>query len=148
MKTAEKLVFLRKQKGLTQLKLAEILDVSRQAASRWEVGDALPSTENLKCLSNLYGVPFDYLINDEDEWSAEKKTEPSIVKKDEGAKNNCQIQTWKKVACLALISVCLLTSALVYMLASKGDSEQEILFGELEEEVLETDPEVGFDLDW
>ena len=59
MKTAEKLVFLRKQKGLTQLKLAEILDVSRQAASRWEVGDALPSTENLKCLSNLYGVPFD-----------------------------------------------------------------------------------------
>lgn len=38
MTTAEKLVRLRKEKGLSQLQLAEEINVSRQAISRWEVG--------------------------------------------------------------------------------------------------------------
>ena len=38
MKLEEKLVVLRKQKGLSQLELAEMMRVSRQAVSRWEVG--------------------------------------------------------------------------------------------------------------
>lgn len=38
MTTAEKLVSLRKEKGLSQLQLAEEINVSRQAISRWEVG--------------------------------------------------------------------------------------------------------------
>lgn len=63
MDLKEKLVALRKEKGLTQLAVAEKLDVSRQAISRWESGNALPSTENLRCLSELYSVPIDYLIN-------------------------------------------------------------------------------------
>lgn len=60
MSLKEKLVILRKQKSLTQMDLAEQLNVSRQAISRWEVGAAVPSTDNLKVLSNLYGVPVDY----------------------------------------------------------------------------------------
>ncbi len=64
MNLPEKLTSLRKQKGLTQQHLAETLNVSRQAISRWEVGTAVPSTDNLKVLSNLYGVPVDYLLND------------------------------------------------------------------------------------
>lgn len=64
MELKEKLVALRKEKGLTQLAVAEKLDVSRQAISRWESGMALPSTDNLKCLGALYGVPVDYLINE------------------------------------------------------------------------------------
>ena len=67
MELKEKLVALRKEKGLTQLVVAEKLDVSRQAISRWELGTALPSTDNLKSLSELYGVPVDYLINEETE---------------------------------------------------------------------------------
>lgn len=63
MKLEEKLVDLRKKKGLTQLKLAEAMNVSRQAISRWEVGDAMPSTENLKTLSEIYQVPIEYLLN-------------------------------------------------------------------------------------
>lgn len=63
MELKEKLVTLRKEKGLTQLAVAEKLDVSRQAISRWESGVALPSTDNLKSLSTLYGVPVDYLLN-------------------------------------------------------------------------------------
>ena len=59
-----KLVTLRKKKGLSQLKLAEMIKVSRQAISRWEVGAAIPSMENLKFLGSLYDVPLDYLLND------------------------------------------------------------------------------------
>ena len=61
MELKEKLVALRKEKGLTQLAVAEKLDVSRQAISRWESGVALPSTDNLKYLSSLYEAPVDYL---------------------------------------------------------------------------------------
>lgn len=64
MSMAEKLVSLRKQKGLTQMDLAEQLNVSRQAISRWEVGAAVPSTDNLKVLGDLYGVSVDYLLDD------------------------------------------------------------------------------------
>lgn len=64
MSLATKLVSLRKGKGLTQIALAEKLDVSRQAISRWEVGAAVPSTDNLKVLCELYGVSVDYLLND------------------------------------------------------------------------------------
>ena len=64
MELKDKLVALRKEKGLTQLAVAAKLDVSRQAISRWESGMALPSTDNLKCLGALYGVPVDYLINE------------------------------------------------------------------------------------
>ena len=51
MKLEEKLTSLRKEKGLTQLELAEAVHVSRQAVSRWEVGTAIPTTENLAALS-------------------------------------------------------------------------------------------------
>lgn len=46
MELKEKLVALRKEKGLTQIAVAEKLNVSRQAISRWESGMALPSTDN------------------------------------------------------------------------------------------------------
>lgn len=64
MKLAEKLIYLRKEKRLSQLKLAELMNVSRQAVSRWEVGAATPSIENLKYLSGLYGVSLEYLLDD------------------------------------------------------------------------------------
>lgn len=62
MNLPAKLASLRKQKGLTQMDLAEKLNISRQAISRWEVGAAIPSTDNLKVLSELYGVSVDYLL--------------------------------------------------------------------------------------
>lgn len=64
MRLEEKLVALRKKKGLSQAELAEHMNVSRQAISRWEVGEAVPSTEKLKVLSQLYGVTVDHLLDD------------------------------------------------------------------------------------
>lgn len=75
MNLPEKLVLLRKQKGFTQMELAEALKVSRQAISRWEVGTAAPSTDNLKELSNLYDVSVDYLLQN----NADDSTKPPEV---------------------------------------------------------------------
>lgn len=65
MKLEEKLVSLRKKKGLSQMKLAEMMNVSRQAISRWERGTAIPSTDNLKYLGHLYNVSLEYLLHDD-----------------------------------------------------------------------------------
>ena len=60
----EKLVYLRKQKGLSQEELAEMMALSRQSISRWESGGAVPGIDSLKLLSRLYGVSVDYLLDD------------------------------------------------------------------------------------
>ena len=78
MRLDEKLVHLRKEKGLTQLELAEAVKVSRQAVSKWESGGGMPSTENLRSLSERYGVSVDDLLNE----SSEKGTESSVDNKD------------------------------------------------------------------
>lgn len=65
MKLEDKLLSLRKQQGLTQLELAQALRVSRQAISKWETGEATPSLENLKSLSQLYQVPLGQLLGEE-----------------------------------------------------------------------------------
>lgn len=62
MELSERLTLLRKEQGLSQMEVAQALDVSRQAVSRWEVGAAVPSTENLRMISKLYQVSFDYLV--------------------------------------------------------------------------------------
>ncbi|PNV62034.1 hypothetical protein C0033_10295 [Clostridium sp. chh4-2] len=65
MKLSEKVVALRKAKGMSQEGLAEKLNVSRQAVSRWEMGSALPDASNILQLSKLFGVTADYLLNDD-----------------------------------------------------------------------------------
>ena len=65
MTFAEKVFKLRRQAGLSQEELAEKLDVSRQAISRWEMGIAIPDAANLLQLSGLFGVTVDYLLKDE-----------------------------------------------------------------------------------
>ena len=55
---------LRRARGLSQERLAEQLQVSRQAVSRWENGSALPDASNVFQLSKLFGVSADYLLDD------------------------------------------------------------------------------------
>lgn len=75
MALTEKLARLRKANGLSQLDLAEKLSVSRQAISKWEVGTAVPTTDNLRVLSELYGVSIDYLLSDAVEMSDKVHTD-------------------------------------------------------------------------
>ena len=64
MNFPEKLQKLRKGRGWSQEELANRITVSRQAVSTWELGTAVPDTDNIVQLSELFGVTTDYLIKD------------------------------------------------------------------------------------
>ena len=66
MNFSEKLSKLRKANNLSQEQLAEKLGVSRQAVSRWELGETTPDMLNLVGLCDIFGVSADYLIRDLD----------------------------------------------------------------------------------
>lgn len=65
MKFNENLKYLRKKEGFTQEGLAERLNVSRQAVTKWESGQALPDLVNLKEIADLFGVTLDELLGNE-----------------------------------------------------------------------------------
>ena len=58
-----KLQELRKQKGLTQEELAEVLFVSRAAISKWESGRGYPNIDSLKAIAKFFGVTVDALLS-------------------------------------------------------------------------------------
>ena len=65
MEFHDKLIQLRKQRGLTQEELAAQLYVSRTAVSKWESGRGYPNIDSLKALSAFYGVTVDDLLSGE-----------------------------------------------------------------------------------
>lgn len=79
MTFSEKLIVLRKKKGMSQEQLAEQLDVSRQSVSKWEAHQALPETSKIILISNLFGVSIDLLLKDE---LSVKYDEPIIKTRD------------------------------------------------------------------
>lgn len=58
----ERLQALRKSRGLSQEQLAEQAGVSRQAVSKWELGESTPELDKVILLSDFFGVTTDYLI--------------------------------------------------------------------------------------
>ena len=62
---ADKISRLRKRNGWSQEELAERMDVSRQAVSKWESAQTVPDLEKILQLSALFGVTTDYLLKDE-----------------------------------------------------------------------------------
>ena len=73
MTTGQKIAALRKQKDLSQRELAEVLEVSHQAISKWENEAAVPGADALKKLSKFFEVSMDYFV------SAEQQQEESNI---------------------------------------------------------------------
>ena len=65
MEFNEKLQELRKNRGMTQEELAEVLYVSRTAISKWELGRGSPSIDSLKDISKFFSVSIDDLLSGE-----------------------------------------------------------------------------------
>ena len=63
MSFAENLKLARKSRNLSQEDLAEILDVSRQAVSKWEQGDGYPEAEKLLLISEKLNISLDRLMS-------------------------------------------------------------------------------------
>lgn len=79
---ADKIIRLRKKNGWSQEELADKMNVSRQAVSKWEAAQTTPDLEKILQLGNLFGVTTDYLLKDElvDEEFVESVDETPIHK--------------------------------------------------------------------
>ena len=67
------LTFLRKHNKMTQLELAEKLNYSDKAISKWENGESIPSVEVLCKLSKIYNVSLDSLVGEKSD------NEPMVI---------------------------------------------------------------------
>ncbi len=74
MTIGEKITKLRKENNLTQEQFAELMHVSRQSVSKWELGSVYPDTEKLIRISKLFSCSLDYLLKDEIERMDENMT--------------------------------------------------------------------------
>ena len=137
MELNEKLTQLRKEKSLTQMELAEEINVSRQAISKWEIGKTVPSMESLICLSKLYDVPLDYLINERDK----QKTDGASTK--ENVKQIRHLRYLIPIVCVITI-VAILTGVFVFQKNSNSASG----LNELKREKVDISALGDISVDW
>ena len=64
MKLNEKIAWYRRERKLSQEELAAQVGVSRQAVSKWELGEAAPDVTRLLALARAFGVSADHLLDD------------------------------------------------------------------------------------
>ena len=147
MECCKKLIRLRKQRGLTQQELAEAVDVSRQAISKWELWTASPTVESLRSLSLFYGVPVDLLLDDElnlpDPSEVTPKEPPQQNKGSSAEENPLGNEIKKEIAglkkwviALAAIVAVLVLAVAAYMAGTLQEGSDAIPIGELEQEYV------------
>ena len=92
MTIGERIAKCRKEKNLSQEYIAELLEVSRQAVSKWENDVSAPDTNNLIKLANVFGVSVEYLANGNEDES------PKIVY----VEKNISILKWIGIVLIAM----------------------------------------------
>lgn len=78
---ADKIIRLRRKNGWSQEELAEKMNVSRQAVSKWESAQTVPDLEKILMLGALFGVTTDYLLKDELESEEFTSGEDSAIRR-------------------------------------------------------------------
>ena len=99
---ADKIIRLRKKNGWSQEELADKMNVSRQAVSKWESAQTIPDLDKILQLSALFGVTTDYLLKDEieDEELTNDASFDTTVKRISIEEANTYIEERKKVSWL------------------------------------------------
>ena len=101
---ADKIIRLRKKNGWSQEELAEKMNVSRQAVSKWESAQTIPDLEKILMLSTLFGVTTDYLLKDELEDEEFTDSEPSSNVKRITLEEAHKYLDWRKSAAKLIAS--------------------------------------------
>ena len=65
MNISQKILLQRKKKGISQEDLANALNVSRQAVSKWESSQSVPDMDKIVAFSSYFNITTDYLLKDE-----------------------------------------------------------------------------------
>lgn len=116
---ADKIIRLRKKNGWSQEELADKMNVSRQAVSKWEAAQTTPDLEKILQLGNLFGVTTDYLLKDElvDEEFVEGVDETPI-RKISLAEANDYLEQWKNASVQIAIAtlLCIISPILIFLL--------------------------------
>lgn len=104
MALGEKIKACRQRAGMSQEKVAEVVGVSRQAVTKWEVNQSAPNTENLFKLAEIFGTTVDMLLASEDE----NKPSPAeqiyyLYKMEEEKKAALKKQAQKRTLLIALL---------------------------------------------
>lgn len=158
MELHDKLYNLRKKNGYTQSELAEILDVSRQSISTWELGTIKPSTSRLKKLSELYSVPLETLLND----GIEVQRHPRDIKESENLEEHSALSPFskdedkgkkkyrptKRIIIIAVISAILIIAIGItgYSIAATNAAKEKTQLEALLNEEITVPSENSFDL--
>lgn len=120
---ADKIIRLRKKNGWSQEELAEKMNVSRQAVSKWEGAQTIPDLEKILMLGNLFGVTTDYLLKDEieDEEVAEEKSNTPIKRVSMETAN--EFLEWRKKAAVRIatgVFLCILSPITLFILLASS----------------------------
>lgn len=126
MTLADKIILLRKRQGLSQEELAERMDVTRQAVSKWESGQSAPDLERVLLLSRIFEVTTDQLIKDDmelDPPAAQAAGEGPALRRvglEEAERFlNIRIQSARQIALAAYL--CILSPACLMILSAAGE---------------------------
>ena len=92
----EKIAKLRKEKGLTQSQLAEMISVSNKTISRWETGEGYPEISLLVPLAKALGVSTDYLLKDASDEGAQTQSAAETAAESEGASSETQTESMRE----------------------------------------------------
>ena len=112
MALSEKLYTLRKKSGLSQEQLAEQLNVSRQAISKWESGTSSPESDKLIAISHYFNVSLDYLMKEDNHQS---KDTPQTEQRESAQVANRTQRSVGFIICIGGI-ICLIVWGLLSML--------------------------------
>lgn len=121
---ADKLIQLRKKSGMSQEDLAEKMNVSRQAVSKWESAQSIPDLDKILQLSELYGVTTDYLLKDsvESEEYIGKDTDTNIRKVTfEEANEFLSLRKTASVRIAAATFLCILSITPLFILGGMSE---------------------------
>ena len=123
---ADKLIDLRKKNGWSQEELAEKLNVSRQAVSKWEGAQSIPDMTRIIQLSELFGVSTDYLLKDELEQTVESQetTPDSLIRTVSMEEANAFLKTKEENARRVALAVmlCILSPAALILLGGAREA--------------------------
>lgn len=124
MSFSDNLLKLRKSKGLSQENLADKLDLSRQAVSKWELGTSKPDIDNVQKISNFFNVSVDDLIGNE---TIKTETTPINIKEDTKKDKILKLTTVVIVAAVILfIIIVVYKFIMLFRITKVGESYKEL----------------------
>ena len=106
MKFNEKLLSLRKRKGLSQEELGMELQVSRQTISKWEAGQSYPDFQRLVLLSDYFNLTLDELVKDIDVQDVDERVASIYLDIENG---KASLKRWARIVGYILLAVAVIS---------------------------------------